>query len=453
MATAELRLSVPVDRARDAVGYAPPRAGFTVQPTASGPLDVSRGSMGTTLVAGAFAGQDMHVRFDVHFSQANRGTLASFEHSAVGGFLQGRRDRRGQGRRVSCDRAANLTGERLAQQGLLVGGVPAAPSDAGAAQQPVATDGTWAPPVPPAAARYPGAAAPAADGSSAAPAYGATPEYPQAGAPAYGASPYGTAPPLRERRTASRSSRSSSAFVFPVGGIIAGVVALAQIKRTGEKGRGLAITGIVAGGRHQRPGDHRRDRSRDLLDRGRFAGVLVGPLRHPGLPAGRRRHRGPERGGPGRRRTRSRCPSARASTNVRAASSARPTSSTARSRTRTRCFSSFLLPEGTFRGDDAIATAAQEAATLRSLVRRHPLRPVGAELSVRRSHRRHLGRRRPRDLVPAVRPGRRGDHRVAGGLGALTPGANGVHARRCVARGAGGADAPGATVVNSPTAP
>ena len=37
-------------------------------------------------------------------------------------------------------------------------------------------------------------------------------------------------------------------FVVPIGGIIAGAIALAQIKRTGEKGRGLAIGGIVAGG-------------------------------------------------------------------------------------------------------------------------------------------------------------------------------------------------------------
>lgn len=37
-------------------------------------------------------------------------------------------------------------------------------------------------------------------------------------------------------------------FVVPIGGIIAGAIALAQIKRTGEKGRGLAIGGIIAGG-------------------------------------------------------------------------------------------------------------------------------------------------------------------------------------------------------------
>jgi hypothetical protein len=37
-------------------------------------------------------------------------------------------------------------------------------------------------------------------------------------------------------------------FVVPVGGIIAGIIALTQIRRTAEKGRGLAIAGIVVGG-------------------------------------------------------------------------------------------------------------------------------------------------------------------------------------------------------------
>ncbi len=240
MATAELRLSVPVDRARDAVGYALAEQGFSVQPTASGSLDVSRGSMGTTLVAGAFAGQDMHVRFDVHFSQAAEGTLASFEHSRSA-VLQGRRDRRGQGRRCRAT-GAHLTGERLAQLGLLVGGVPAAPSDAerrAAAGRDRRHVGT---PVPPAPPGYPGAAAPAADGSSAAPAYGATPQTAQVGAPAYGASPYGTAPAASGKTNGISILAIILGFVFPVGGIVARAVALAQIKRTGEKGRGLAIT-------------------------------------------------------------------------------------------------------------------------------------------------------------------------------------------------------------------
>ncbi|MDO8528628.1 MAG: DUF4190 domain-containing protein [Nanoarchaeota archaeon] len=35
------------------------------------------------------------------------------------------------------------------------------------------------------------------------------------------------------------------AFLFPLAGIIFGVIALKQIKKTKEKGRGLAITAIV----------------------------------------------------------------------------------------------------------------------------------------------------------------------------------------------------------------
>jgi hypothetical protein len=36
-------------------------------------------------------------------------------------------------------------------------------------------------------------------------------------------------------------------ILIPIGGIIAGAIALNQIKRTGENGRGLAIAGIVIG--------------------------------------------------------------------------------------------------------------------------------------------------------------------------------------------------------------
>jgi hypothetical protein len=36
-------------------------------------------------------------------------------------------------------------------------------------------------------------------------------------------------------------------FVFPLGGIIAGHIALAQIKRTGEAGRGMALAGAILG--------------------------------------------------------------------------------------------------------------------------------------------------------------------------------------------------------------
>lgn len=37
------------------------------------------------------------------------------------------------------------------------------------------------------------------------------------------------------------------AFVFPLAGVICGHIALSQIKRTGENGRGLAIAGLVIG--------------------------------------------------------------------------------------------------------------------------------------------------------------------------------------------------------------
>jgi uncharacterized Tic20 family protein len=36
-------------------------------------------------------------------------------------------------------------------------------------------------------------------------------------------------------------------IVVPIGGIICGPIALGQIKRTGENGRGLAIAGIIIG--------------------------------------------------------------------------------------------------------------------------------------------------------------------------------------------------------------
>ncbi|HAM25347.1 MAG TPA: hypothetical protein DCP11_01200, partial [Microbacteriaceae bacterium] len=36
-------------------------------------------------------------------------------------------------------------------------------------------------------------------------------------------------------------------FLVPIGGIITGHIALGQIKRTGEAGRGLALTGTIVG--------------------------------------------------------------------------------------------------------------------------------------------------------------------------------------------------------------
>lgn len=230
MATAELRLPLSVDQARDALSAALTDLGFTVTPTASGSLDVSRGSLGTTLVAGAFAGQDMHVRFDVHFSGAPEGTLASFEHSAAGGFFKGGAIGAVKAGDVVRE-AAHSAGVRLAERGQLVGVPPVAPpgaSGADAATSPVP------PPYAPGAQGYPGAAqgypgaaqATAADGTYLAP-------YP--------------APPASGRTNVVAIVAIILGFLFPIGGIVAGAVALAQVKRTGEKGRGLAIGGIIAG--------------------------------------------------------------------------------------------------------------------------------------------------------------------------------------------------------------
>ncbi|MBN9211562.1 MAG: hypothetical protein BGO45_07185 [Microbacterium sp. 71-36] len=234
MATAELRLLLPLDRARDAVASTLVEQGFSVQPTASGSLDVSRGSLGTTIVAGAFAGQDMHVRFDVHFTEDAGSTLAAFEHSTVGGFFKGGAVGAAKAGDVVRE-AAHLSGVRLAQQGLLQGAVP----DGAPAPTPDvdATDaipaGPFADDAGAAAQGYPAPTAPPAD-------YAAVPPGVRYGAPA-------PVPGAGPRTNTVAIIALVLGFVVPIGGIVAGSVALAQVKRTGEKGRGLAIGGIVVG--------------------------------------------------------------------------------------------------------------------------------------------------------------------------------------------------------------
>ncbi|MGC0368776.1 septum formation family protein [Microbacterium sp. SLBN-111] len=226
MATAELRLLLPLDQARDAVGSALAEQGFTVQPTATGSLDVSRGSLGTTIVAGAFAGQDMHVRFDVHFSPDAEGTLAAFEHSAVGGFFKGGAIGAAKAGDVVRE-AAHLAGVRLAQQGVLAGSpAPGAGPTADAPVYPAPPGAAGGvPPIPPAPGGSPDAV-------------GLAPV--RYGAPA-------PVPGAEQRTNTVAIVAIVLGFAVPIGGIIAGAVALAQVKRTGEKGRGLAIGGIVAG--------------------------------------------------------------------------------------------------------------------------------------------------------------------------------------------------------------
>jgi hypothetical protein len=105
------------------------------------------------------------------------------------------------------------------------------------------------PPVTPPSANQP--APPPAYTAPAAPAYGAAPD-----APAYGAAPdapaaysaQGYAAPGGEDKTNVLAIVSLvSAFFVSLAAVICGHIALSQIKKTGEKGRGLAIAGLVLG--------------------------------------------------------------------------------------------------------------------------------------------------------------------------------------------------------------
>ncbi|MFE6965825.1 DUF4190 domain-containing protein [Agromyces sp. NPDC057679] len=89
------------------------------------------------------------------------------------------------------------------------------------------------PPVPPAAPATPPAA----------PAYGTPPAAPAA--PAYAAPAYGAPAPTKTNVLAIVSL--VSAFFVSLVAIITGHIALSQIKKTGEQGRGLAIAGLIIG--------------------------------------------------------------------------------------------------------------------------------------------------------------------------------------------------------------
>ncbi|MGY4858013.1 DUF4190 domain-containing protein [Cryobacterium sp. AP23] len=75
-----------------------------------------------------------------------------------------------------------------------------------------------------------------------APAYGATGETP----PAYSAQSY-TGPAGADKYNVLAIISLVSAFFVSLAAIICGHIALSQIKKTGERGRGLAIAGLVLG--------------------------------------------------------------------------------------------------------------------------------------------------------------------------------------------------------------
>nr|WP_154921814.1 DUF4190 domain-containing protein [Microbacterium testaceum] len=193
MAAAELRLSLPEDRARDAVAGALTEQGFDVD-ASSAALAASRDADGAAPAA-----------IDIHLSEVPEGTLAVFASA---------------GDDAEAQEAARLIGARLAQQGLLAFAAPAAGA---------------LPPIP-AAPLTAGSAAPALSG------------YPGASATALADRPVAPGSAQTPRTNVLAIVALVLGVIVPVAGIVTGAVALSQIKRTGEKGRGLALGGIVAGG-------------------------------------------------------------------------------------------------------------------------------------------------------------------------------------------------------------
>ncbi|MCJ1706037.1 DUF4190 domain-containing protein [Microbacterium sp. VKM Ac-2923] len=202
MAAAELRLSLSEEPARDVVAEVLVEQGFEV---AASPdvLSVSRSSPDDEV-----ADPD---RFDVRLSEVPEGTLAVFAApidatevaAPIGDAVAGE--------------AARLVGARLAQRGLLAVAAPAADALAPIPAAPLSSG-----PTAPSLAGYPGV--PSGDAAVAPGALG------------------------EKRTNAVAIVALVLGFVVPVAGIVTGAVALSQIKRTGEKGRGLALGGIVAGG-------------------------------------------------------------------------------------------------------------------------------------------------------------------------------------------------------------
>ena len=72
------------------------------------------------------------------------------------------------------------------------------------------------------------------------------PTQPYGGQP-YGTQPYGSPPPATQKTNTLAIIALVLAFFVSLGGVICGHIALAQIKRTGEQGRGLAIAALVLG--------------------------------------------------------------------------------------------------------------------------------------------------------------------------------------------------------------
>lgn len=100
--------------------------------------------------------------------------------------------------------------------------------------------------------------APGAPTPQSAPGYPA-PGQPGQPAPAYGQAPYPGAPAMAPRKNTALQGTTLGntntfaflaillAFIAPVAGIVFGHMGLSQIKRTGDSGRGIALTGLIIG--------------------------------------------------------------------------------------------------------------------------------------------------------------------------------------------------------------
>ncbi len=174
----DLRLNVPVDRARFLVGTALTEQGFVVEPLAEG-LRVTRGSLGATVAVGGFSGDSMHVSFTLTMTPTETGTHVAVDQSELGTWLKGGAIGAAKAKDVVQETMHRL-GATLSEQGVLEGAIP--------------------PPV-----SYSG------------------------------------------RTNIVAIFALVLGFLVPIGGIVAGIIGLRQVKRTGEKGKGLAIAGIAIG--------------------------------------------------------------------------------------------------------------------------------------------------------------------------------------------------------------
>ena len=88
-ATYDYFVSDTLDDARNRVASAIAAQGFTLEGRPDGALTASRGSKAKTLWLGAFAGKDMHVRFEVQFYQDADRIVVRVSRDLVGGALKG----------------------------------------------------------------------------------------------------------------------------------------------------------------------------------------------------------------------------------------------------------------------------------------------------------------------------------------------------------------------------